>query len=285
MTPNTTVRTATLCLLTLGSGSALAGVNVLSRSSNVTAFQDLSPTPPPGYDPNYNESQSYTPLGAWSSTLPHGLPHSSSVTNGAASGSFRSNYYENNQLGSQGVWYARASSLAVDFKVTNRAIAARIDLDGYCILLRNAYLTILNLDTNQFVFDSIDHGVAEIAGDFEGMEMRWNAVQRSVDLSTGHYRLLIGAGYEHTFHPGPGQGQQANAHLDATVTFPCEADLNASGTVDDADFAVFAFAYNLLLCDDAAMAVGCPSDLNGDTTVDDADFQVFVHAYNAAICP
>jgi len=66
---------------------------------------------------------------------------------------------------------------------------------------------------------------------------------------------------------------------------PCPADLNADTVVDDADFVLFAAAYNLLLCSDPAMASGCPADLNKDGVVDDADFVIFAAAYNELLCP
>ena len=78
---------------------------------------------------------------------------------------------------------------------------------------------------------------------------------------------------------------------DASFTFTattraatCAGDLNADGFVDDADFAIFAAAYNLLDCADAAMTPGCPADLNGDSVVDDTDFTLFAPAYNALLC-
>lgn len=66
---------------------------------------------------------------------------------------------------------------------------------------------------------------------------------------------------------------------------PCPADLNADTVVDDADFVVFAAAYNLLLCSDPAMGAGCPADLNNDDVVDDVDFVIFAAAYNELLCP
>jgi len=70
-----------------------------------------------------------------------------------------------------------------------------------------------------------------------------------------------------------------------TVEFDsCPADLNGDDAVDDSDFVVFVAAYNVLDCEDAAMAVGCAADLNGDGFVDDADFVVFVGAYNELVC-
>ncbi|MGH7242507.1 MAG: kelch repeat-containing protein [Phycisphaerales bacterium] len=64
----------------------------------------------------------------------------------------------------------------------------------------------------------------------------------------------------------------------------CRADFSCDGVVDDYDFTLFVFAYNLLACDDPDMMPGCPSDLNGDTVVDDADFVVFIQAYNKLVC-
>ena len=66
---------------------------------------------------------------------------------------------------------------------------------------------------------------------------------------------------------------------------PCPADLNQDGQVDDADFSVFAVAYDILDCADPAMSAGCKSDLNKDGVVDDMDFQLFVVAYDVLICP
>lgn len=64
----------------------------------------------------------------------------------------------------------------------------------------------------------------------------------------------------------------------------CPGDLNNDGFVDDADFVIFANAYNILICSDAAMPAGCPADLNFDGLVDDADFVIFSAAYNILIC-
>jgi hypothetical protein len=66
---------------------------------------------------------------------------------------------------------------------------------------------------------------------------------------------------------------------------PCNADLNADGRVDDADFQSFAAAYNILDCADPSMPAGCPADLNSDGFVDDADFSAFAVAYDTLLCP
>ena len=65
----------------------------------------------------------------------------------------------------------------------------------------------------------------------------------------------------------------------------CPADLNSDQQVDDADFVLFAAAYNLLLCSTPTMPAGCPADLNGDQSVDDSDFTLFAEAYDEVICP
>ncbi|MGH7243928.1 MAG: hypothetical protein ACREJD_10960 [Phycisphaerales bacterium] len=65
----------------------------------------------------------------------------------------------------------------------------------------------------------------------------------------------------------------------------CVGDLNNDGVVDDADFVLFASAYNLLVCDDPTMPYPCPADFNSDALVDDADFVTFAAAYNDLLCP
>ncbi|MBX3387966.1 MAG: DNRLRE domain-containing protein [Phycisphaeraceae bacterium] len=65
----------------------------------------------------------------------------------------------------------------------------------------------------------------------------------------------------------------------------CTGDLNEDGIVEDSDFVLFVFSYNLLACSDASIPLGCPADFNGDGFVDDADFVLFVSAYNELICP
>ncbi len=69
------------------------------------------------------------------------------------------------------------------------------------------------------------------------------------------------------------------------IVAPCSADFNSDNVVDDADFAAFATAYNILDCLDPLMPVGCPADINADAFVDDSDFVLFADAYNALLCP
>jgi hypothetical protein len=68
-------------------------------------------------------------------------------------------------------------------------------------------------------------------------------------------------------------------------TVACIGDLNRDNVVDDADFSIFAQAYDTLLCEEPTMPFGCPADLNRDGSVDDADFSIFAVAYNDLICP
>lgn len=63
------------------------------------------------------------------------------------------------------------------------------------------------------------------------------------------------------------------------------SDFNGDDLVNDADFIVFAQAYNILVCSDPTMPVGCPADINKDGVVDDTDFLYFVSAYDTLICP
>lgn len=70
----------------------------------------------------------------------------------------------------------------------------------------------------------------------------------------------------------------------AYVPAICPADLTGEGFVEDADFVIFAGAYNLLDCADPTMPIGCPADFNLDGFVDDADFVIFAAAYDALVC-
>ncbi|HEX8876566.1 MAG TPA: hypothetical protein VF777_07445 [Phycisphaerales bacterium] len=79
----------------------------------------------------------------------------------------------------------------------------------------------------------------------------------------------------------PGRNDQIDT-IEGSLQFvivapPCPCDLNADGFVDDADFVIFAEAYNNLLD---------PSgDFSGDGVSDDTDFVAFAEAYNALLCP
>jgi len=80
-------------------------------------------------------------------------------------------------------------------------------------------------------------------------------------------------------------GSGASSPAQVTVLDSCPADINGDGIVDDADFVLFAAAYDLLDCSDPGMPSGCPSDIDADALVDDVDFVLFVAGYDALVCP
>lgn len=57
----------------------------------------------------------------------------------------------------------------------------------------------------------------------------------------------------------------------------CPGDFDQSGIVDDADFVLFAAAYDAFQTE--------AGDLNGDTLTDDSDFVEFAQAYEQLVCP
>lgn len=79
-------------------------------------------------------------------------------------------------------------------------------------------------------------------------------------------------------------GPCSSAITPAATLSVCLSDFNCDALVNDPDFEVFAFAYNVLDCADPSMPSGCPTDLNADNVVDDADFVLFLAAYNQLVC-
>ncbi len=117
----------------------------------------------------------------------------------------------------------------------------------------------------------------------------WNPADTcaSIDFITGP--AITGKFDGYTLNvPPPGAGRvwrldyQPNR---VSLRLTCPSDLSGDCIVEDLDFTLFLYSYNILDCADPAMPQDCPSDLNGDGVVDDADFQVFVLAYNALLCP
>ena len=80
-------------------------------------------------------------------------------------------------------------------------------------------------------------------------------------------------------------GSNASTPAQVLVTDTCPGDINGDGLVDDADFTLFAAAYDILDCTDPSMPAGCPADISGDAIVDDADFVIFGQAYDELLCP
>lgn len=102
-------------------------------------------------------------------------------------------------------------------------------------------------------------------------------VPATIDISAFDYTQYVGF---FGFSMGPG-----NIVGGVPQPLSCPADLNNDTFVDDADFVLFAQAYNVLDCADPAMASGCPADFNRDGYVDDGDFVTFAAAYNELVCP
>lgn len=67
-----------------------------------------------------------------------------------------------------------------------------------------------------------------------------------------------------------------------TLQAPCPADFNNDGLVDDADYGIFALAYDAFEC--PTLPAECPADLNLDGLVDDADFALFLLSYDFGVC-
>lgn len=91
------------------------------------------------------------------------------------------------------------------------------------------------------------------------------------------------AGIKHLFDLN-GDGTVNQPDLDLTMLQrSCPGDLNDDGSVDDADFVLFADAYNVLLCSPGPSL--CLADQNVDGSVDDTDFVAFADGYNTLVCP
>jgi hypothetical protein len=73
--------------------------------------------------------------------------------------------------------------------------------------------------------------------------------------------------------------------LRADLNLACPGDFNNDNFTDDADFVLFAGAYNTLLCPGGTVITSCPWDINGDGEVSDGDFVLFAEGYNALLCP
>lgn len=76
---------------------------------------------------------------------------------------------------------------------------------------------------------------------------------------------------------GNGQAGGVGAFVFSVASGPCPADLNNDNQVDNADFVIFADAYNEF--------VSMGGDLDGDGLTDNADFVTFSNAYATFECP
>lgn len=82
-----------------------------------------------------------------------------------------------------------------------------------------------------------------------------------------------------------GNDKGSPGHYTSVRCILCPGDFNGDGPVDDSDFVIFAYAYDIFDCTDPTMPAACPADMNNDGLVDDADFVFFVAAYDEFICP
>jgi len=131
-------------------------------------------------------------------------------------------------------------------------------------------------------FPGIDQVIAET--DIRGGVVVYAASTTSVSVVLDPAPLTGSiAGLTLTSIISPASGYQLGG-ISFSTKF-CVGDLNNDGFVDDADFVLFASAYNILVCDDPTMPYPCPADFNSDGSVDDSDFVAFAQAYNDLICP
>jgi hypothetical protein len=101
-------------------------------------------------------------------------------------------------------------------------------------------------------------------------------------LGKGWYTLNVQAHYPIAGELVEG-GQLLAMRIDLNLA--CPGDFNNDNMTDDADFVIFADAYNALLCPGGTVITSCPWDINGDGEVSDADFALFTDGYNALLCP
>ncbi|HEX8875707.1 MAG TPA: alkaline phosphatase PhoX [Phycisphaerales bacterium] len=100
-------------------------------------------------------------------------------------------------------------------------------------------------------------------------------------LGKGWYTLNVQAHYPIAGELVEG-GQLLAMRVDLNIA--CPGDFNNDTFTDDADFVIFAAAYNSLLCPGGTVITSCPWDINGDGEVSDPDFVLFAQGYNDLLC-
>jgi hypothetical protein len=110
----------------------------------------------------------------------------------------------------------------------------------------------------------------------------WTPLDSSGTFAPGDYTITVA---------GNSFAGSCTGEVSANATFmfalqviaapACPGDFNSDGQVDDADFTIFAPAYDELIVPPA----NALCDLNSDKLVDDADFVLFAIAYNELLCP
>lgn len=129
-------------------------------------------------------------------------------------------------------------------------------------------------DWSDYLISDLDEPVASLSGGNTGrLRVEAIASNESVQFYGNHavrFRCVL-----------------TNACGARTISEPaslsvCFADFSCDGVVDDADFVVFAEAYDVLGC--GALPPRCVADINGDGFVEDADFVHFARAYEMLLC-
>ena len=198
--------------------AASAGVQVTSRLSTVneSRLDNLMPV--------YDNSDSTTALGTWSTTLPRGYSHTSTVTDAGVSGIF-----SGAANATVTVDQRTSVTLAANFSVTGSSTTARILLSGHSAAAQlknaqpekiNGYVAIYNADTNTVVFDSFDYATRFVDPASAATRLIWDNVSQDVVLGVGNYRLLIGATNQFiTRNPVSSNAFSSSSLIDTSVTF------------------------------------------------------------------
>lgn len=114
-----------------------------------------------------------------------------------------------------------------------------------------------------------------------GMDLKTALEVSGIDLTGWMIESIAGISADGTVLVGSGykDGRRRAIRVSDFVALAdrCPSDLNRDLLVDDADFVLFADAYNELLA--------ASGDFNLDGQTDDADFVLFADAYDGLLCP
>lgn len=127
------------------------------------------------------------------------------------------------------------------------------------------------LDTDDQVWEDLFDQTYDDGSIAMGTRTATLHVSNLARTAAGQFRVLVSNACGSVTTPA------ASLHL-------CSSDFNCDGLVDDTDFSIFSVSYDLLVCEDPAMAPMCPCDINNDGVVDDVDFTLFAVAYDRLLC-
>lgn len=177
--------------------SASAGVVVTSRASSLQeVFTDGGPF-------GYTESDSFSGLGAWDRTLPHGYRTRNAVSNTTISGNMSGSINMDPRAGTR---TARECSMSVTMVAAGGNGQALLHITSASntswypgmaytgVNSCNIYLRLTNTTTNQVVFDLFNDGISTISGGQFSFRS-WGAQDHTLNLADGTYRLdVVGHG-------------------------------------------------------------------------------------------